>query len=153
MAGIEDLLGQLTGGSGSGGAGGMDLSKLTALLAPIMQQLQSSGGLNAILGKLQSAGLTDQVNSWLGQGSNAPVDPNQIGEALGGEVDAMAASTGLSPDDVKTGLSDLLPGLVDKLSPGGSLPTSPEDITGMLSQLPGGDQLGSILGGLLGGNK
>ncbi len=151
MAGLDQLLQQILSSAGSSSAGGLDLGKLTALAGPLLQQLQSGGGLSDLLSKLQSGGLSEQVSSWLSPGGNEAVDPNALGEALGEqEVDQLAQQSGMSPDEVKTGLSEILPGLVDKLSPGGQLPTSVDDLSGMLGQLPGGDQLGGLLGGLLG---
>lgn len=150
MAGLEDLVKQMLGGSSS--AGGLDISKLTALLGPLLQQLQAGGGLQDILGKLQAGGLGGQVNSWVGDGANEAVDPQQLGEVLGqGQVDELAQQSGMSPAEVQNGLSEILPGLVNQLSPGGSLPTNPEDLSAVLKQIPGGDQLGGMLGGLFGG--
>ncbi len=152
MAGLDQLLQQILGGSSS--AGGLDIAKLTALIQPLLQQLQSSGGLQGMLGQLQAGGLGDQVGSWLGSGSNETVDPQKLADALGPqEVESLAQQSGMSPTEVTAGLSQILPGLVDKLSPSGSLPTNAEDLTGMLGQIPGGDQLGGIMGGLLGGQK
>jgi uncharacterized protein YidB (DUF937 family) len=151
MAGIDQLLQQILGGNVPAG---LDIAKLTSLAGPLLQQLQSSGGLQGMLSQLQSSGMSDQVTSWLGQGANQSVDPQQLGDALGEQnVDTLAQQSGMSPDEVKTGLSEILPGLVDKLSPGGQIPTSTDDLTSMLGQLPGGDQIGGMLGGLLGGNK
>ena len=150
MAGLDQLMRQILGGS----AGAMDISKLTALAQPLLQQIQSSGGLNAVLGKLQQAGLGDQVNSWLGQGGNESVDADELAEAIGEDrIETLSAESGMSPDEVKSGLSQILPGLVDKMSPSGSLPTSASDLTGMLGQIPGGEQISGMIGGLLGGNK
>jgi uncharacterized protein YidB (DUF937 family) len=152
VAGLEQLVQQLLGGSSA--AGGLDVGKLTALAQPLLQQLQSGGGLQGVLSSLQQAGLGDQVGSWLGTGANASVDPQALGDAVGeAKVDALAQESGLSPDEVKTGLSELLPGLVNQLSPTGSLPTNASDLTGMLKQVPGGEQLSGMLGGLLGGQK
>lgn len=153
MAGLDQLLQQLLGGSGTS-AGGLDIAKLTALAGPLLQQLQSSGGLQGLLNQLQSQGLGQQADSWVGTGANEAVDPQALGNALGEQnVEALAQQSGMSAQDVTAGLSQILPGLVDKLSPGGQLPTSADDLTGMLSQIPGGDQLGGMLGGLLGGTK
>ncbi|MBK9434108.1 MAG: DUF937 domain-containing protein [Micrococcales bacterium] len=150
MAGLDQLMRQILGGS----AGAMDISKLTALAQPLLQQIQSSGGLNAVLGKLQQAGLGDQVNSWLGQGGNESVDADKLAEEIGEDrIETLSAESGMSPDEVKSGLSQILPGLVDKMSPSGSLPTSASDLTGMLGQIPGGEQISGMIGGLLGGNK
>ena len=119
MAGLDQLMRQILGGS----AGAMDISKLTALAQPLLQQIQSSGGLNAVLGKLQQAGLGDQVNSWLGQGGNESVDADKLAEAIGEDrIETLSAESGMSPDEVKSGLSQILPGLVDKMSPSDHYP-------------------------------
>jgi len=138
MAGIEDVLGGLTGGQG--GAGGMDLSQLQSMAGPLMEMVNQNGGLEGILAKLQSGGLGDLVSSWLGQGANAPISPDQLSQALGADnVAQMASQAGVSPEQVSTDLSTMLPGLVDQLSPNGELPSA--------------DDLGSMLGGLFGGGK
>ena len=41
------------------------------------------GGLGGLLEKLQSAGHGDAVKSWLGPGQNQPIEPGQLGSALG----------------------------------------------------------------------
>ena len=138
MAGIEDMIGGLLGGQG--GAGGIDAAQLQSMAGPLMDMVNQNGGLEGILGKLQSGGLGDIVGSWLGQGANAPVSADQISAALGDDnVSQMASQAGVSPDQITGGLSEMLPGLVDQLSPNGELPST--------------DQLSSILGGLLGGGK
>ena len=138
MAGIEDILGGLTGAQG--GAGGMDLGQLQSMAGPLMEMVNQNGGLEGILAKLQSGGLGDLVSSWLGQGANAPVSPDQLSQALGADnVAQMASEAGVSPEQVSADLSTMLPGLVDQLSPNGELPSA--------------DDLSSILGGLFGGSK
>jgi len=77
--------------------------------------------------KLQQGGLGDVVNSWVGSGQNQPVSPSQLGSALGPSViKTVSQLTGLSEDDLTKQLSQVLPGLVDKLTPNGRLPTVAE---------------------------
>jgi uncharacterized protein YidB (DUF937 family) len=131
------MLGQLTGGEG-----GLDMGKLAALAGPLLATIQQSGGLDKILGQLQSGGLGDAVSSWLGTGANQAVDPSALGNAFGSDqVANLANQAGISVDDVQQGLSNLLPGLVDKISPNGQLPDASS-----LNDLMG--QLGGLLGGL-----
>jgi uncharacterized protein YidB (DUF937 family) len=149
MAGLDHLVQQILGGSKT--IGGLDTAQLTSLLQPLLQQLQASGGLDPVLGKLEQMGLGGQVESWLGTGANEAVDPQKLADAVGPQtVESLAQQSGLSPVEVTNGLSELLPGLVDRLSPSGSLPTTADDLSGMLGQIPGGDQLSGMLGGLLG---
>jgi uncharacterized protein YidB (DUF937 family) len=82
------------------------------------------GGLSGLVDKLQKGGLGSLVNSWVGHGQNQPVSPNQLGPALGPDViKTLAQRSGLSEEELTRQLSQVLPGLVDKLTPNGRLPT------------------------------
>jgi uncharacterized protein YidB (DUF937 family) len=85
------------------------------------------GGLGALLAQLQAAGLGDAVKSWVGTGQNQPVEPEDLGTALGPKtVTKMADKAGCSQDDLLTQLSKALPGLIDKLTADGRIPTQAE---------------------------
>ena len=91
----------------------------------------------------ETGGLGDIVNSWIGTGANQAVDPSALGNAFGSDQIAnIANQSGVSVDEVQQGLSNLLPGLVDKISPNGQLPDA-NSLNDILGQL----------GGLLGGSK
>lgn len=123
--------------SANGLPGGMDPQMLIALVGSL---LASSGGLQGLLAKLQSGGLGDAVQSWIGTGANQPVSGDQLGSALGPDLMGMIASQlGDSPAQASGTLADLLPSLIDQLSPKGQLPAD-NDLGGL-----GG--LGALLGG------
>ena len=85
------------------------------------------GGLGGLVDKLQKGGLGNVVNSWVGPGQNQPVSPNQLGPALGPDIiKTLAQRSGLSEEELIRQLSQVLPGLVDKLTPNGRLPTLAE---------------------------
>ncbi|MDQ0471491.1 YidB family protein [Labrys wisconsinensis] len=85
------------------------------------------GGLGGLLGKLQQGGLADAANSWVGTGQNQPVQPGQLGQALGqSTISDLAKQAGISEQDLLNGLSQVLPGLIDKLTPNGRVPTHSE---------------------------
>jgi uncharacterized protein YidB (DUF937 family) len=85
------------------------------------------GGLGGLLEKLQKGGLGNAINSWIGSGQNQPVSPGQLGSALGPDIIKMLAQrSGLSEEEITKQLSQILPGVVDKLTPHGRLPTSSE---------------------------
>jgi len=85
------------------------------------------GGLGGLLDKLQKGGLGDAANSWVGPGQNKPVSPGQLGPALGPDIiKTLAQRSGLSEEELTRQLSQVLPGLVDKLTPNGRLPTLAE---------------------------
>jgi uncharacterized protein YidB (DUF937 family) len=85
------------------------------------------GGLGGLLDKLQKGGLGDVANSWVGSGQNKPVSPGQLGPALGPNIiKTLAQRSGLSEEEITKQLSQVLPGIVDKLTPQGRLPTVAE---------------------------
>ena len=85
------------------------------------------GGLGGLLNKLQQGGLGDQTKSWVGSGQNQPVSPSQLGSALGPNIiKTLSQMTGVSEDDLSKQLSQILPGVVNSLTPNGRLPTVAE---------------------------
>jgi len=85
------------------------------------------GGLGGLLKKLEQGGLGDAANSWIGSGQNQSVSPGQLGSALGPSIiKTLSQKSGLSEEDITKQLSQILPGLVDKLTPNGRVPTATE---------------------------
>ena len=85
------------------------------------------GGLGGLLKQLQGAGHGDTVNSWVGSGQNKPIDPGQLGNALGPKaVSSAAQQAGVSEQELLSQLAQNLPGIVDKLTANGRLPTLQE---------------------------
>lgn len=85
------------------------------------------GGLSGLVNKLTQAGAGPQVNSWVNNGPNQPIDPGHLGNALGADVlGQLAQRTGLSQQQIMEGLAQVLPQLVNGLTPNGRLPTPQE---------------------------
>ena len=85
------------------------------------------GGLGGLLEKFQKSGHGNLINSWVGPGENQPVTPGKLNSTLGPDIiKALAQRSGLSEEDLTKQLSQVLPGLVDKLTPSGRLPTQAE---------------------------
>jgi uncharacterized protein YidB (DUF937 family) len=81
------------------------------------------GGLGGLLGKLADAGHGNVADSWVGTGQNQPINPNDLGNALGPQViREIAQRTGMDEQELLKQLSAALPGVVDKLTPGGQVP-------------------------------
>jgi uncharacterized protein YidB (DUF937 family) len=60
------------------------------------------GDLQGLVAQLQQGGLGNQVQSWLGNGANLPVSPDQLRAALGSDqVSELAQHFGVSPDASK----------------------------------------------------
>ena len=112
---LDSVVGSLTAGNTPGGTG---------LLEAVMQLIQNQpGGLAGLVQSFQQGGLAEIVNSWVSTGQNLPVSGQQLASVLGsGPLQGIAAQLGLSPDQVAGSLADLLPQVVDQLTPNGQLP-------------------------------
>jgi uncharacterized protein YidB (DUF937 family) len=81
------------------------------------------GGLSGMLQSFHDKGLGGLVSSWVSTGQNLPITADQIQHVLGAEqVKELAAKAGISPDIASNAISQLLPSLVDKLTPSGEMP-------------------------------
>lgn len=128
---LDSVLGSLSqGGSGAGG---------NPLLETVLSMVNNpdTGGLAGLLQKFQEHGLGNVADSWVSTGKNLPISGDQIQEALGsGALGDIASKLGLSTGDVSSRLADLLPGVVDKLTPNGQVPDmgSLGDLLGSLTK-------------------
>lgn len=81
------------------------------------------GGLSGLIQSFHEQGLGSIASSWVGNGENLPISSEQIQQVLGNErVQQLAAKAGISPEAASSTLSQLLPTLVDKLTPNGQVP-------------------------------
>jgi uncharacterized protein YidB (DUF937 family) len=98
--------------------GGQMATVVTRLIA-------DQGGISGLASKFEQAGMGSTVRSWIGTGPNAAVSSDQVHQALGPElIQQLAEKTGLSTADLAEKLSQVLPGVVDHLTPDGTLPKS-----------------------------
>jgi uncharacterized protein YidB (DUF937 family) len=119
--GLGGLLGGLTGGGG-GGSGGAGMAGMMAALAPMVGQFIGGGGLSKMLSGFQSAGMQDKVDSWVSSGENQPLSAGDVQQAVSQEqIDKVAERLGISQEQAAGVIADVLPNLVDKVSPEGQL--------------------------------
>lgn len=113
---LLDMAGKLMGGGQTGGN--------SALLSTVLAMINNHpGGLNGVIQSFQQQGLGGVVNSWVGTGPNEPVSGQQVESALGSEqVEDVASKMGVSKQDASSTLAQLLPQLVDHLTPNGQIP-------------------------------
>ena len=134
---INIVLGMLTqrgGGLGAGGASGVDATG---------GGLGGMGGLGDLLARFQQAGLGDAAASWVGTGPNQPVSPDQVEGALGSDLlSQIARQIGLPQGETAGQLSELLPQVVDRMTPNGRLPEGGFSEDG----IAGFEGLGDLLG-------
>jgi len=109
-------------GTQSGPLGGL-LGNLGGMLGGAGAGSLLSGGLGELLAKFQQNGLGDTAQSWVNNGPNQPISPQDLKQAIGPDVLAtLEQQTGLSQQDVLARLSRELPGAIDKYTPEGQLP-------------------------------
>ncbi len=114
---LDQVLGGLLGGSG-GGASPMQ-NVLTGLLGGGQQggtaaNAGMGGGLGGLISQFEQAGLGHVVQSWIGNGPNQSVSPQQLLSVFGeNRVQNMAGQAGMQPQDFLSQLSQHLPNAVD----------------------------------------
>ena len=147
---LDSILGSVMGGGAAQGQQGQNTAQ-AALINAVVQMIANKagggaagglGGLGGLVGALTQGGLGNVASSWVGTGQNLPVSPDQITSALGGGgaggmggiLAQLAQQAGMSHGEAASGLSQILPGLVDKLTPDGQVPqqSSLEQMLGSL---------------------
>jgi uncharacterized protein YidB (DUF937 family) len=136
MSLVDQALGALGGGqSGDNGA----------LLQTVMQLVNNpqNGGLEGLIQSFQQGGLGEIVNSWVSTGQNLTVSAEQIQSVLGGSsLAGLAAQLGVSPEQASGSLADMLPQLIDQLTPNGQMPQGGDLLTQGLGMLKKGGLFG-----------
>ncbi len=97
----------------------------SSLASAVLSMLSSneSGGISGLATQFAAKGLGHIVSSWIGTGPNLPISPEQLQSVFGSEqVRTIAAKAGISPEAAQTGLAQVLPQLVDKMTPNGEVP-------------------------------
>lgn len=110
-------------------AGGQGGSSGNATLDMVGGLIQKAGGVGGLVSSLQQGGLGSVVGSWVGNGANQSVDPQQLGQALAGtpagqHVEAMAQQLGVDPSQILGQLAQHLPNVVNHLTPDGQVPAA-----------------------------
>ena len=95
------------------------------LLNGALALLQTMGGVDGLLKKFQQSGLGDLAASWIGTGENKSILPEQLANILGkDQIAALAQQAGIPESQGASVLSQILPAMVDKLTPDGKAPES-----------------------------
>ena len=118
MALLDQLLGGLTG---------VNDSPLRGVLMNVLgqggSQTGAAGGLGGLLSSFEKAGLGHIAQSWIGNGPNQPVSPQQLQTVFGeDQVQTMSRQSGMAPHDFLSQLSQHLPRVVDHMTPNGQMP-------------------------------
>ena len=117
------------GNPNGGTLGGASNQMQSPLLMIVLQMLQQNGGLQGILAKLQQAGYGQQAQSWVGTGPNLPIDPRILQQVLGqGQFGQIAQQLGISQEQATEGVAQMLPQVVDQMTPAGQIPENHGDL-------------------------
>ncbi len=152
--GLGDLLGGMIGRSGGGGLGGGlgggvpsagasrggfgNKGMLVAMLLPLaMQWVQRNGGIGAVVDRFKQKGFRQQADSWVSTGPNQMLDTDAVGAVVGSdELSRLSRQLGVPEEEVATGFAEILPEMVDQLSPQGQVPADADDaLNGGISEL------------------
>ncbi len=138
--GLEDILGDILGGGRGGGFPGARFAGSQSDPLSALLQGAGVGGLGGLLAggtdggmladmmrQFDQSGAGNAAQSWVSQGDNIPVTPQQIENTFGSDIiDQLANQFGLNKSELLQGLSETLPDVVNQLTPDGRLPTEDE---------------------------
>ena len=129
------LGGMMRGGRGGMGApagrglGGNQTALLMMLLPLAMRWVQRNGGMGAVLDKFKQKGFDRQAKSWVATGPNDSVDEQMVEQVVGREeLSAMAQRLGVPEHEVAQAFAEIMPEMVDKLTPEGKLPGEADEV-------------------------
>lgn len=105
-----------------GASSGLDAGKVTSALGSLLPSESGELNLGSLVGQLNSGGLASLASSWLGTGANKGISADQVLSLLGkSKVESFASQLNLDSATAASGLSSMLPDLIDKNSEGGEL--------------------------------
>jgi uncharacterized protein YidB (DUF937 family) len=132
---LDSIAGQVLGSLGNTGGANAAPGGLMDVVGGLLNS--QPGGLSGLIASFEQNGLGGIIASWVGTGQNLPISAEQLQAVLGNQqVQAIAQQLGFSPQDVSTHLAQLLPQVVDKLTPGGTVPEG-HAIGGLMGALKG----------------
>jgi uncharacterized protein YidB (DUF937 family) len=133
---LRDMIADARGGAAPAGGApmpeGVPSGGLLDEIGTIFGGSKDSGrnlkeGLDSLLERFRSAGQGDKADSWVSTGANTAVQSHELESAIGGDIiDELSRKTGLSRDELLKRLSVALPDTVNRLTPGGRVPSEGE---------------------------
>ena len=137
MSLLSGLLGSLLSGGNT--------SQQSGLMSAVAGLVTGNGGIGGLMQKFSGAGLGDLMKGWVGTGPNPPATAQNMEQVFGAsQLQEIAQKTGIDPSQISGHIAQILPQLVDKLTPHGQ-PVEGEQLQGGLASLLQGG-LGKLLG-------
>jgi len=118
------------------GGGGFSISPgmISALVPAAIGLINSAGGIGGIIDKFTGGDDEEAAKSWVADGPNGSVSPEHMRAVLGEDIDRVAQQAGIPVAEAEAGLAQVLPQVVDKMTPGGQVP-SLDDINSITGSL------------------
>jgi uncharacterized protein YidB (DUF937 family) len=111
---------------GNNNAGGM--------IQVVAQLIEKNGGIQGLVQKFSQNGMGDVVQSWVSTGQNMPINASQIAQVFGNDqIAQIAKSLNLDSSAITGQLAQMLPNVIDKLTPDGQAPTGGVDMNQIMS--------------------
>jgi len=152
---LDGILGNVVGSVLGGGAststqnplgsilnalGAGDKTQTSNMLTAVMSLLQKNGGLGGVLDMFRGGGMTKQADSWVSTGANLPISGDQVQKVFSASsLGSIASQFGMSQGQATSAIAQLLPELINQLTPEGKLPENHADLLSKgLAMLGGG---------------
>jgi len=139
-SGLGDILGSVLGSNQQQGSMGGKSMLIAALMPMVLSWIKRNGGLSGALSKITAMGHESKARSWMSsQEINDNLDPDDISRLFDeNEIQQVAAHTGTNDVEVRQGLAELLPEVMNQLTPNGNLDNegqANEEIDQIINQL------------------
>jgi len=113
---LTSKAGEMLGGLGGGQSN---------IISAVMNLLGGGqfNGISGLVDTFKEKGLGNIVSSWVGTGENLPISGAQVKKVFGEDkINQFAADAGIPEGEAQNKIAEVLPGIVDKLTPGGNIP-------------------------------
>ena len=126
---LDNITGQMNTGASNTG---------NPLVGALMSLLANQGGISGLVQRFSGSGLGDIVNSWVSTGQNKSISPQQVQQGLGQDtIHQLSQQTGMGHEEVKSQLAQILPQVIDKLTPNGQVPAQGDLMSKGMTMLKG----------------
>jgi uncharacterized protein YidB (DUF937 family) len=126
---LGGMLGRGRAPVGRAGLGGGHSALLMMMLPMAMRWVQQQGGMGAVLKRFQQKGMDRQAQSWVSKADNEAIDERAVEEVVGhGELAQMAQRLGVPEHEVAQAFAEIMPEMVDKLTPDGQLDARADEV-------------------------
>jgi uncharacterized protein YidB (DUF937 family) len=99
------------------GLAGGDPAQAAAVMGTMMEVLQQKGGLGGLLDQFRASGLAAQADAWSRGDDSQGVSGDQVQQVLGLPiVDLIAQKLGLTPEQAKATLAQLVPRITSRMA-------------------------------------